>query len=33
MRRGFKCRKDVLEELKQEYDNIVFKIYKGNPAA
>lgn len=32
MRRGFKCRKNVLEKLKQEYDNIVFKVYKENPA-
>ena len=32
MRRGFKCRKNVLEELKQEYDSIVFERYKGNLA-
>ncbi len=30
MRRGFKCRKDVLLRLKQAYENIVKNIYLGD---
>ena len=30
MRRGFKCKKDILEKLKQEYDNLVKKDYQRN---
>ena len=30
MRRGFKCKKEVLEALKQNYDNIVLNRYTGS---
>jgi len=30
MRRGFKCKEEVLKTLKQGYDNIVIKRYGGN---
>lgn len=30
MRRGFKCKRVVLEALKQNYDNIVMDRYQGN---
>jgi len=30
VRRGFKCKKDILEKLKQEYDNLVKKDYQRN---
>jgi len=30
MRRGFKCKREVLETLKQSYDNIVMEKYQGN---
>ena len=30
MRRGFKCRKIVLEELKRQYEHVVKSIYRGN---
>jgi len=30
VRRGFKCKKDLLEELKQNYDNIVADRYGDN---
>ncbi|MDL1973014.1 MAG: BsaWI family type II restriction enzyme [Deltaproteobacteria bacterium] len=30
MRRGFKCKKEVLEELKRNYDQIIINGYHGN---
>jgi len=30
IRRGFKCKKDVLKELQKEYDEIVIKQYHGD---
>ncbi len=30
MRRGFKCKREVLETLKQSYDEIVIEKYQGN---
>lgn len=30
MRRGFKCRNDILQRLKERYDQTVLTIYKGD---
>ena len=30
MRRGFKCRREIIEKLRQEYDALVKKEYQGN---